>query len=244
MMYRMSAGKNLSIILYSVVFILAALVASVYADTRYVSDILVISVRDGQQPDAAVLGYIKTPASVDILEEQGDYLKIKAKDGLEGWVLAKYIVSEKPKALIIEDMQTQIDQLKKDIETYKTKQSSLSDIPAETTQKYDEKIRQLEQEINTNQNLTDKAKRDFMALDKKYQDLLMHSGNADKLIQEMNRLKKRNTQLNAEITVLRTNVGSPLKSRRVQLFVAGAGVLLVGMMLGGSAKKKKRFKLT
>jgi SH3 domain protein len=244
MMYRMPAGKNLSIILYAVVFILAALVASVYADTRYVSDILVISIRDAQRPDAAVLGYIKTPTPVDILEEQGDYLKIKTKDGLEGWALAKYIVSEKPKALIIEDMQTQIAQLKKDIAANKIKQNSLSDVPAETSQKYEEKIRQLEQEINTNQKLTDKAKRDFIALDKKYKDLLMHSGNADKLIQEMNRLKTLNTQLTAEITVLRKNIGSPLKSRRVQLFVAGAGVLIIGMMLGGSAQKKKRFKLT
>ncbi|MGA8179006.1 MAG: TIGR04211 family SH3 domain-containing protein [Desulfobacterales bacterium] len=240
----MPVGKNLSIILYAVVFILAGLVASVYADTRYVSDILVISVRDAQRPDAAVLGYIKTPTPVDILEEQGNYLKIKTKDGLEGWVSAKYIVSEKPKALIIEDMQTQIAQLKKDIETDKIRQNSLSGIPAETSQKYEDKIRQLKQEINTNQQLTDKAKRDFIALDKKYKDLLMHSGNADKLMQEMNRLKTLNTQLTAEITVLRKNIGSPLKSRRVQLFVVGAGVLIIGIMLGGSAKKKKRFKLT
>jgi SH3 domain protein len=243
-MTRMPAGKSFSIILYTAVFILAAFIASSHADTRYVSDMMVISVRDGQRPDAAVLGYIKTATPVDILEDQGEYLKIKTEGGLIGWVLAKYIVSEKPKALIIEDMGKQIEQLKKDIEASKIKQNALPNASSETSQKYEEKIRQLEEEIDTNQKLAAKAKQDYIDLDKKYNDLLIHSGNTDKLMQELNRLKTSNSQLNAEITSLRKDTGSPLTSRRLQLFVAGAGILLIGMMVGGSAKKKKRFKLT
>ncbi len=243
-MNRMPAEKYFSIILYTLLFILAAIVVPVRAETRYVSDMLVISVRDAQGPDAAVLGYIKTPTPVEILEDQGNYLKIKTKGGLEGWVLTRYIVSEKPKALVIEDMGKQIEQLKKEIEAYKNNQNSVSDVTSETTQQYVEKIRQLKQEIIANQKQTHKAKQDVADLDKKYKDLLVHSGNTDKLMKEMNRLKKLNSQLNAEITTLRKNTGSFLKSRRVQLFVAGAGVFLIGMMLGGSAKKKKRFKLT
>ncbi len=243
-MTRMPAGKTLSIVLYTTVFILAALIVSAHADTRYVSDMLVISVRDAPIQNASVLGYIKTPTAVDILEEQGDYLKIKTKDGLEGWVLAKYIVPEKPKTLIIEDLKKQIEELKKEGEIPKSKPNTLSDASSETTEKYENKIRELEEQVAKNQKLADKAGRDFMDLDKKYKALLLHSGNTDQLIKEMNRLKKANTQLNAEITSLKKNTGSPLKSRKIQLFIAGAGVLLIGMMLGGAAKKKKRFKLT
>ncbi|MGA7146550.1 MAG: TIGR04211 family SH3 domain-containing protein [Desulfobacterales bacterium] len=243
-MTRMPAGKTLSIVLYTTVFILAALIVSAHADTRYVSDMLVISVRDAPIQNASVLGYIKTPTAVDILEEQGDYLKIKTKDGLEGWVLAKYIVPEKPKTLIIEDLKKQIEELKKEGEITKSKPNTLSDASSETTEKYENKIRELEEQVAKNQKLADKAGRDFMDLDKKYKALLLHSGNTDQLIKEMNRLKKANTQLNAEITTLKKNTGSPLKSRKIQLFIAGAGVLLIGMMLGGAAKKKKRFKLT
>jgi SH3 domain protein len=243
-MIRIPAGKTFAVILYTTVFIMAALAVSVWAETRYVSDMLVISVRDGQRQDAAVLGYIKTPTPVDILEQQGDYLKIKTKEGLEGWVLAKYIVSEKPKALIIEDLEKQIEQLQKNVESSQIKQNTLPSASSETTEKYEEKIRELEDEINTNQKFAAKTKRDFIDLDKKYKALLMHSGNTDNLIKEMNRLKTLNTQLKAEITNLKKNTGSPLTSKKIKLFVAGAGVLLIGMMLGGSAKKKKRFKLT
>ena len=242
-MNRMAAWKTLSIILFSAVFILAALVASAYADTRYVSDMLVISVRDGQRKDAAVLGYIKTATPVDILEENGDYLKIKTKDGLEGWVLSKYIVSEKPKALIIEDLKKKIEQLTKDIETSKINTNASLSTSLETNKKYEEKIRALEQEINTNQRFTAKAKSDFIDLNKKYKDLLSHSGNTDELIQEVKRLNKLNSELNTEITNLRKKYGSPLKSKTIQSFVAGAVVFLIGVMLGGAAKKKKKFKL-
>ncbi|MCG6971788.1 MAG: TIGR04211 family SH3 domain-containing protein [Desulfobacterales bacterium] len=243
-MTRMPAGKTLWIILYTTVCILAALIVSAHADTRYVSDMLIISVRDAQRHDANVLGYIKTPTAVDVLGEQGDYLKIKTKDGLEGWVLAKYIVTEKPKALIIEDLKNQIEELTKEVDTAEPKQNTLSDASSETTGNDEKKIRELKEAVDKNQKLADKAGRDFAALDKKYKTLLLHSGNTDQLLKEMNRLKKTNTQLNAEITTLRKNTGNPLKSRKVQLFIAGAGVLLIGIILGGSAKKKKRYKLT
>jgi SH3 domain protein len=243
-MNRMTTGKTLSIILYTAFFIAVVLVASVYAETRYVSDVLVISVRDGQNQDAAVLGYIKTPTPVDILEEQGDYLKIKTKDGLEGWVLSKYMVSEKPKALIIEDMEKKIEQLTKTIETSKTNPNASLNTSLKANKMYEDKIRELEQEINTSQKFTAKTKSDFIDLNKKYKDLLMHSRHTDELIKEVTRLKELNTKLNTDIANLRKNNSSPLMSKTIQSFLAGAGVFLIGIMLGGSAKKKKKFKLT
>ncbi|MEJ2656401.1 MAG: TIGR04211 family SH3 domain-containing protein [Desulfobacterales bacterium] len=224
----MTVRKTLSIILYAVVFITAVFVASLHAETRYVSDILVISVRDGEQQNAAVLGYIKTPTPVDVLEDKGDYLKIKTADGLEGWVLAKYLVSKKPNALIIEDMKKKIEQLTTD---------------SGTNKKYEEKISELEQEIITNQKFAAKAKRDLIELDKKYKDLLSQSKNTEELVKETKRLKKLNTQLNADLTSLKKNNTSPVISKKLQSFAAGAGVFLIGFMFGGSAKKKKKFKL-
>lgn len=242
-MNRMPAGKIISIILYAAVSVMAVHVASVSAETRYVSDVLVISVRDGQNKDAAVLGYIKTATPVDVIEEQGDYLKIKTKDGLEGWVLAKYIVSEKPKALIIDDMEKKIEQLTNTIETSKANPNTSLNTSLKANKVYEDKIRDLEQEIDTSQKFSAKAKRDFIDLNNKYKDLLTHSRHTEELIKELTQLKKLNTKLNTEIENLKKNNGSPLRSKTIQSFVAGAGVFLIGMLLGGAAKKKKRFKL-
>ena len=131
-MSRMLVGKTILVMLLSVAFIMSASTTSVFADTRYVSDRLIISVRDAQNPDAAVLGYIETATPVDILEEKEDFLKIRTEDGIEGWVRAQYIVSEKPKALIIENLKNEIRALNKEFENLKNGQDSASNTLSKT----------------------------------------------------------------------------------------------------------------
>jgi len=232
-MSRMVVGKTILVILFIVAFTVSASINSVFADTRYVSDRLIISVRDGQNQNAAVLGYIETAAPVDILEEKEDLLRIRTEDGIEGWVQAKYIVPEKPKVLIIEN-------LKNEIETFKNEQDSVSNTLSKTKKMYQEKIEELEEELNINQKFAAKAKSDFIQLNKKYTNLLKHSKNTEELIGEVEKLKKLNAELNTEVKSLRKDRKNPLKSNRIQSFIAGAGVLLFGFILGGSAKKKKR----
>ena len=239
-MRRMVVGKTILVMLLSVAFIVSAFTTSVFADTRYVSDRLIISVRDGQNQDAAVLGYIETGTPVDILEEKEDLLKIRTEDGIEGWVRAQYIVSEKPKALIIENLKNEIMSLNKEFENLKNGQASASNTLSKTKKMYLNKIEELEEEVNVNQKFAAKAKSDFIQLDKKYTNLLKHSKNTEELISQVDKLKKLNAELNTEVKSLRKDQKNPLKSNRIQSFIAGAGVLLFGFILGGSARKKKR----
>ncbi len=239
-MSRIIVEKTLLVMLFVVAFIVSASTASVFADTRYVSDRLIISVRDGQNQDAAVLGYIETAAPVEILEEKEDFLKIRTEDGIEGWVRAQYIVSEKPKALIIENLKNEIRALNKEFENLKNGQDSASNTLSKTKKMYQEKIKALEEETNINQKFAAKAKSDFIQLNKKYTNLLKHSKNTEELISQVDKLKKLNAELNTEVKSLRKDRKNPLKSNRIQSFIAGAGVLLFGFILGGSAKKKKR----
>jgi SH3 domain protein len=236
----MVVGKTILVMLLSVTFIVSASTTSVFADTRYVSDRLIISVRDGQNQDAAVLGYIETGTPVDILEEKEDLLKIRTEDGIEGWVRAQYIVSEKPKALIIENLKNEIMSLNKEFENLKNGQASASNTLSKTKKMYLNKIEELEEEVNVNQKFAAKAKSDFIQLDKKYTNLLKHSKNTEELISQVDKLKKLNAELNTEVKSLRKDQKNPLKSNRIQSFIAGAGVLLFGFILGGSARKKKR----
>jgi len=239
-MSRMVVGKTILVMLLSVAFIVSASTTSVFADTRYVSDRLIISVRDGQNQDAAVLGYIETGTPVDILEEKEDLLKIRTEDGIEGWVRAQYIVSEKPKALIIVNLKNEIMSLNKEFENLKNGQASASNTLSKTKKMYQKKIEELEEEVNVNQKFAAKAKSDFIQLDKKYTNLLKHSKNTEELISQVDKLKKLNAELNTEVKSLRKDQKNPLKSNRIQSFIAGAGVLLFGFILGGSARKKKR----
>ena len=239
-MSRMVLGKTIFAIFFIVTFTVSASINSVLAETRYVSDRLIISVRDGQDQNAAVLGYLETGAPVDILEEKENFLKIRTEDGIEGWVRAQYIVSEKPKPLIIENLKNEITALNKEIENIKNEQDSTSNTSSESKKIYQEKIEELKEEVSINQKFAAKAKSDFIELNKKYTNLLKNSENTEKLIGEVERLKKLNAELNTEVKRLRKDRENPLKSNTIQSFIAGAGVLLFGFLLGGSARKKKR----
>ena len=239
-MSRMVVGKTILVILFTVAFTVSASINSVFADTRYVSDRLIISVRDGQNQNAAVLGYLETGAPVEILEGKEDFFRIRTEDGIEGWVRTQYIVSEKPKVLIIDNLKNEIGALNKEIQAIKNEQDSASTTLSESKKMYQETIEELKEEVNINQKFAAKAKSDFIELNKKYTNLLKHSENTEKLIGEVEKLKKLNAELNTEVKSLRKDRKNPLKSNRIQSFIAGAGVLLFGVILGGSAKKRKR----
>ena len=239
----MTVRKTMSVFLLIFVIILTITIKSVFADTRYVSDELIISVRDGQNQDDNVLGYIRTGTAVDVFEEKGRYLRIRTKDGLEGWVQTQYIISEKPNGRIIEDLRNEINDLNKKVESSKNGQGSLSDKLLVTKQIYEVRIRELEQEVNINQKNTAKAKSELIELNKKYKKLLNSSENTDELIRKLKKSKKLDSKLKTEINNLKKDSQNPLKSSIIQPFLAGAGVFIVGFILGGLARRMKRSKL-
>ena len=230
-MCNTTARKTMSVFLFIFVIIFTATIKSVFADTRYVSDELIISVRDGQNQDDNVLGHIRTGTAVDVLEEKGRYLRIKTEDGLEGWVQAQYIISEKPNARIIEDLRNEIN-----------KQNTLSDKLLAKKAIYEVRIRELEKEVNINQKNTEKAKSELTELNKKYKRLLSNSENTDELIKKLEKSKKLDSKLKSEISNLKKGNQNPIKSSMIQPFLAGAGVLIVGFILGGLARGRKRSK--
>ena len=239
----MTVRKTMSVFLLIFAIILTITIKSVLADTRYVSDELIISVRDGQNQDDNVLGYIRTGTAVDVFEEKGRYLRIKTEDGLEGWVQTQYIISEKPNGRIIEDLRNEINDLNKKVGFSKNGQGSLSDKLLVTKQIYEVRIRELEQEVNINQKNTAKAKSELIELNKKYKKLLRNSENTDELIRKLKKSKKLDSKLKTEINNLKKDSQNPLKSSIIQPFFAGAGVFIVGFILGGLARRMKRSKL-
>ena len=230
-MNNTTVRKTMSVFLFIFVIIFSATITSVFAETRYVSDELIISVRDGQNQDDNVLGHIRTGTAVDVLEEKGRYLRIKTEDGLEGWVQAQYIISEKPNARIIEDLRNEINE-----------QNTLSDKLLAKKAIYEVRIRELEQEVNINQKNTEKAKSELIELNKKYKNLLSNSENTDELIKKLEKSKQLDSKLKSEISNLKKGSQNPLKSNMTQPFLAGAGVLIVGFILGGLARSRKRSK--
>lgn len=91
------------------VFVSSALIAD--AKTQYVSDELVINLREGKGNEYKIIKMLRNGTPLNILEEAEQYLKVRTEEGLEGWVLKQYITSETPKTAIIAGLENERDRL-------------------------------------------------------------------------------------------------------------------------------------
>ncbi len=56
------------------------------AEVRYVSDYLVVNIRDNVEKPFNTVGAVQSDEQVEVLERNGKYLKIRTLDGKEGWI--------------------------------------------------------------------------------------------------------------------------------------------------------------
>ena len=100
-------------IVRSLLFFLLLLTAAgaASAETRYVSDLLVITVRSAKGNNYETLETLITATPVEILEEDKTYVKVRTPKGNEGYILKQYITKELPKATQIKQLQGEITAL-------------------------------------------------------------------------------------------------------------------------------------
>ncbi len=213
--------KSNLIFLFLLLTIPVGFVDAAHADTQYVSDMLVLTIRDNPDKDANILGNLKTADPVEVLEVGDRFMRIRTQEGLEGWVKKNFISAGKPKAIIIKKMKNEIRQLKAKIEKFEKNQDA--DLNKIRAGRQDDKLK-IEQ------------------LTEKYNTLLKGSNKKTAaLTGERDKLKAIKTELNIEVDNLKKDLDSHPKTKRIQFFLTGAGVLLLGFFLGLSSKRKKSY---
>ena len=87
------------------------------AETMYVSDQLLITLRRGESTEHKILKTLKTGAPLEILErEEGDeYVKVRLQSGEEGYVLSQYLTSDTPKLIVISRLKKKVQEIQKQL---------------------------------------------------------------------------------------------------------------------------------
>lgn len=78
---------------------------NVMAETVYVHDFLRLGVRTHPNSSEPAIAVVTTGDALAVLERREGYLRVRAKDGTEGWVSEAYVSSEKPARLRLEQLQ-------------------------------------------------------------------------------------------------------------------------------------------
>jgi SH3 domain protein len=82
------------------------------AETRYVSDQLVINIKDRLESPFTVVAKVRSNEAVNVLEENDNYAKVETEGKQVGWIAKQYLTKTVPKTMIIEQLQTELEALR------------------------------------------------------------------------------------------------------------------------------------
>lgn len=199
------------------------------AETRYVSDQLVVTVRSQKGDKYNILESLMTSSPVEILEEDKTYVKVRTIKGTEGFIRKQYITKKLPKAIQIKRLQIELAQLKQTLE--KTQKDSEQNQKSANIQQ--SQVDELRNNLSQTSQQLEKISTD-------YQQLLKSSENVLQVSSENEQLIEQNNQLNSELAILREENQGFHRSNMIQWFLAGAGVFFGGWIIGKISRKKQR----
>ncbi len=208
-----------------IVFFIVLFSTVVQAETMYVDDIIKITVRTGPGIDHKIVAMIKSGERVEVLkpeEPEKDWALVRITNGKEGWVLTRFLTPKEPDGLVL-------DRLKKKHNVLKNQAVST----IEENKVYKKENKKLNLEVKTNKEISKKIKSSYETLKKESAEFLELKSNYGKTSSKLIEQTKKAEKLEEELT-------SILLHQNIKWFLSGAGVLLLGFVIGFSTKRQRR----
>jgi SH3 domain protein len=192
-------------------FVLLALTLPAHAESRYVTDQIIVGLRPAQNDTTPPLEYLSTGTRVEVVEDLGAFLKLRTASGTVGFARSKYFVPTPPAGATAAtaDLQEQLTAAQQQIAELTAEVQRLMSAPPDLANP--EKVQELE-----------KSRAETAALLQE----------RDQLKQELARLKETGKN-----NILPPLSGIS----QLQWFLAGAAILLLGWFAGKSSRSKRRF---
>lgn len=196
-------------------FVITTLSFSVQAETQYVSDHLVITVRTGQGAQFQIIKTLESGEHVKVLEvTDTGYTKIETSDGTEGWVRSQYLAKE---PVASEKLAKAEAKLLKVRSAYKNLKESYS-----TLSKEHKVLLESQNTLSTNKKQLDSELARLNQVAKK--PILLDKQNRE--------LQEKNVTLEKDLQRLNQENHSLKDRSQREWFIVGALVLFGGMILG------------
>ncbi len=215
--------------IFFTIFIVLLLPPRVIAETRYVSDQLVISVRTGPANSYKLIENIKTGTAMTLLEEKGEYIKVSVGEDLIGWVPKYYTETRIPKEEIIKSLNVELKRMEQEAEKQASKLEELQEIQGTNTQ---------------NLARIDTLDKQVTAIQTKYTALLTQSKNAIETTKERDELKKQKHSNDQKLQDLLKENSSLRNYEMIYWFTAGGGIFLLGWLIGKLSQRGNKRSLT
>ncbi len=191
------------------------------AEMKYVNDRLEITVRSGPGVEYRILRSLPTGTKVEILETRDNWSRVRLSGGLEGWVLSRYLSETLPASQKYAALKEKCEPLEKQLADLKSENQALK---AENRTLSNE-IAGLRQELSETKERYDEleaSSTDYLTLKSRNEELTAQ-------------LKEKNQKIES----LETKISDSFLSEALKWFLSGAGVLLIGIIIGAANKRKR-----
>ncbi len=193
------------------------------ATMLYVSDTtLEANLRSGTSQENRIIGMLKPGTQVTVVLEEAGWAKVTLEDGRTGWILKRYLSERPPWRVTAEKLATENEQLRAQVGTIKGGHQDLL-----------QKNKELQKQMDLQQRELKKVRRD-------YEELKNSSTNYLNLKMAYENLQKGARQSNAKLDKLEKAYGKLKTSTGIRWFLSGAGVLLLGWVMGSSVARLRR----
>lgn len=192
-----------------------------FSETVYVRGLMKITMRTGPSVENKIISMIESGDSLEIIKTEDDWALVRTPDGKEGWVLSRFISSELPLVIVARQLKQENQECSDLLSDIKNKNSELSDALKKANAELSETRKTLNDVERSYTSLKREAS-EFLILKQKYEE------SSSTMQQQQERIQALEKSLGKEDVIW---------------FVSGAGVLVVGMLLGMSARKKRKSSL-
>ncbi len=201
-----------------ITLILMLLAVPVYAETMYVSNTVKITLRTGPGTDHKIIRMVSADQEVNVLEAQEEWSRVTLPDGLEGWLLTRFLSPEKPSGLVLSELEGKHQKLLTNVTGLKEENGRLTEENKQLSASLSAVRKELET-VSKGYTSLKKESTEFLSLKSKYEQAMSELSDETRKAQILN---------------------DQLLQKNIKLFLFGAGILLLGFMIGLVSRKQKR----
>ena len=208
-------------IFFGVFLSLMLIAAPADAVTQYVDDLHEITVRLGPGIKYRVIETVSSGTEFETLKTQNGWTQVRLADNREGWVVSRYLTDTMPDSEKYETLKAKCDPLEKQVKELKAENGSLQADNQALSRKLDQARDELAQTRTA------------------YEELKQASADVLGLKKENEKLARQLKEKDQKIASLEAKISNAFLSEALKWFLIGAGVLLVGIIIGASGKRKR-----
>ena len=214
--------KLLKVIAHVVVWSMVLNGGIVLAEKMYVTDQLKLTVRTDPSRNSTVVTVLGSGSEVEVVAFNDEWSRVMLSDDKEGWVLKRYLTIRETAGRKLKRLQG----------LHKTLTLQNADLLKEN--------KALKKDVTRQKTDLEQTTQKLQEIDSAYNDLKSESSQFLKLKATHTKTVKELNEQSETVAILKAKVDKLESRQTIRWFLTGAGVLVLGFVIGFSTRRQRR----